>query len=93
MLDLDFRDTASVDENATQEIKNVTKPGRGGGGGAGIRNSPAPAVTFFGRAAVGAKNTSSSGGLSPKLKKGGGVTRFPVRPSVDGFAFFDFPES
>ena len=87
LLDLDFRDTASVDENATQEIKNVTKPG--GGGGAGIRNSPATAVTFFG--SMGAINTSSSGGLSPRLKKGGGVTRFPVRPSVDGFAFFRLP--
>ena len=74
----------------TQEIKNVTKPGRGGG--AGIRNSPAPAVTFFGRVAVGGKNTSSSGGLSPRLKKGGGVTRFIVRSSVDGFfAFFRLP--
>ena len=73
----------------TQEIKNVTKPGGGGGGGAGIRNSPAPAVTFFG--SVGAINTSSSGGLSPRLKKGGGVTRFIVRPSVDGFAFFRLP--
>ena len=75
----------------TQEIKNVTKPGRGGGGGAGIRNSSAPAVPFFGRVAVGGKNTSSSGGLSPRLKKGGGVTRFIARPSVDGFAFFRLP--